>query len=111
MGLEEFPEIESFQKLPHRVIVKGGSSRFDPEEGAQLGGIVINNVGQTIREVSINLVIFDERETLLLSTSTIPEPSLLPQGAIGSFLFRLKDFPAEIKKYHLFPSWKYDDRA
>jgi hypothetical protein len=110
MGLEQFPEIESFQKLPHRVIVKGGSSQFDPKEGAELRGIVINNIGTTIREVSVNLVVFDEREMPLLNTSTTPEPSRLPQGAIGSFLFRLKDFPGEIKKYYLYPSWKYDDK-
>lgn len=110
MGIQEFPEIESFQKLPHRVIVKGGSSRFDPEEGAELRGIVINNMGTPIRDVSVNLVVFDEREMPLLNTSTTPEPSRLPQGAIGSFLFRLKDFPGEIKKYYLYPSWKYDDK-
>ena len=110
MGLEQFPEIESFQKLPHHVIVKGGSSRFDPEAGAELRGIVINNIGQTIRDVSVNLVIFDEKETPILNTSTAPEPAVLPQGAIGSFLFRLKDFPGMIKKYYLYSSWKYDDR-
>jgi len=111
VGLEQFPEIESFQKLPHRVIVKGGSSRFDPKEGAELRGIVINNIGHTIREVSVNLVIFDERETPILNTSIAPDPEILPQGAIGSFFFRLKDFPSEIKKYYLYPSWKYDERG
>ena len=111
MGLEQFPEIESFQKLPHRVIVKGGSASFDPREGAELRGIVINNIGQTVRDISVNLVIFDERETPLFNTSTVPDPAVLPQGAIGSFHFRLKDFPGEIKKYYLYPSWKYDDRT
>lgn len=111
MGIEQFPEIESFQKLPHRVIIKGGSSRFDPKEGAQLRGIVINNIGHTIRDVSVNLVVFDERETPLFNAVTAPDPPVLPQGAIGSFLFQLKDYPAEIKKYYLYSSWKYDDRA
>lgn len=110
MGLEKFPEIESFQKLPHRVIVKGGSSSFDPKEGAGLRGIIINNIGQTIREVSVNLVIFDDNETPLLNTSVVPDPPVLPQGAVGSFLFQLKDFPGEIKKYYLYSSWKYDDK-
>lgn len=110
MGFEEFPAIESFQKLPHRVIVKGGSSRFDPKEGAELRGIVINNIGQTIRDVSVNLVVFDEKEKPLFNTSTVPDPDILPQGAIGSFLFRLKDFPSEIKRYYLYPSWKYHDK-
>lgn len=111
MGLEQFPEIESFQKLPHRVIVKGGSSHFDPKEGAELRGIVINNIGQTIREISVNLVVFDENETPLFNTSAVPDPDTLPQGAIGTFLFQFKDFSGEIKKYYLYPSWKYDDRA
>ena len=109
MGIERFPEIESFQKLPHRVIVKGGSSRFDPNEGAELRGIVINNIGHPIREISVNLVIFDEHETPLLSVSAEPDPSQLPQGGIGSFIFQLKDFHQEIKKYYLYSSWKYDD--
>jgi len=110
MGIEKFPEIESFQKLPHQVILKGGSSRFDPKEGAELRGIIINNIGQTIRDVSVNLVVFDEKETPSFNTSTTPDPEVLPQGAIGSFLFRLKDYPGEIKKYYLYSSWKYDDR-
>ena len=109
MGIERFPEIESFQKLPHRVIVKGGSSRFDPNEGAELRGIVINNIGHPIREVSVNLVIFDENETPLLNVSAEPDPPQLPQGGIGSFIFQLKDFRQEIKKYYLYSSWKYDD--
>ena len=109
MGLDQFPEIESFQKLPHRVIVKGGDARFDPKDGAELRGIVINNLGQTIRDISVNLVIFDENETPLFNTSTIPEPSVLPQGTIGSFHFQLKEFNGEIKKYYLYPSWRYDD--
>ena len=110
MALSEFPEIESFQKLPHKVIVKGGSSRFDPQEGAELRGIVINNIGQPIRDISVNLVIFNDKETPLLSVSTTPEPPLLEQGAIGSFLFQLKEYPEEIKKYYLYSSWRYDDR-
>jgi len=110
MGIEQFPEIESFQKLPRRVIVKGGGSRFDPKVGAELRGIVINNLGHPIRDVSVNLVIFDERERPVLNTSTPPDPPLLPQGAIGSFVFQLKDFPSEIKNYYLYSSWKYDEK-
>lgn len=111
VSIEQFPEIESFQKLPHRVIVKGGSSRFDPQEGAELRGIVINNSGQPIRSVVVNLVVFDERETPLVNVSAVPDPEHLPQGAIGSFLFQLKNFDREIKKYYLYPSWKYDDQV
>ncbi len=109
MGIERFPEIESFQKLPHRVIVKGGSSQFDPKEGAELRGIVINNIGHPICKVSVNLVVFDDREMPILNTSIEPDPAQLPQGAIGSFVFQLKDFHEEIKKYYLYPSWKYDE--
>ncbi len=110
MGIEQFPEIESFQKLPRRVIVKGASSRYDSKEGTELRGIVINNLGHTIRDVSVNLVVFDEKETPQFSTSTTPEPSILHQGSIGSFVFRITDHPAEIKNYYLYTSWKYDDR-
>lgn len=111
MGIESFPEIESFQKLPHQVIVKGGSSRFDPKEGAELRGIVINNIGHTICELSVNLVVFDERETPLFKTSALPDPETLPQGGIASFVFRLKDCASEIKKYYLYSSWQYDTKS
>lgn len=111
MTLEKFPEIESFQKLPHRVIVKGGGTQFDPKEGAELRGIVINNIGQMITDVSVNLVIFDDHERPVLNTSIAPDPAILPQGAIGSFHFRLKDFPSEIKSYYLYSSWKYDEKS
>lgn len=110
MTLSEFPEIESFQKLPHRVILKGGASRFDPASGAELRGIVINNIGQPIRDLAVGLVIFDDKETPLLNVSTVPEPPALPQGGIASFLFQVKDYPGEIKKYYLYSSWQYDDR-
>ena len=110
MGIESFPDIESFQKLPHQVIVKGGSSRFDPKDGAELRGIVINNIGHTIRNLSVNLVVFDETETPLFKTSMAPDPDVVPQGAIASFIFQLKECAAEIKKYYLYSSWKYDNK-
>lgn len=110
MGIEQFPEIESFQKLPRRVIVKGATSHYDPKEGTELRGIVINNLGRTVRDVSVNLVVFDDREIPQFSTSTVSEPSVLPQGAIGSFVFRITEHEGEIKRYYLYPSWKYDDR-
>ena len=58
MGLETFPEIESFQKLPRQVIVKGGSASFSARDGAELRGIVINNSGSSIRDVRVSLVVF-----------------------------------------------------
>ena len=110
MGLETFPEIENFQKLPRQVIVKGGGSSFDAREGAELRGIVINNIGHPIRDVRVHIVIFERKVIPVLNTSTTPDPERLPQGAIGSFTFRLKDHPSEIKDYHLYATWKFDER-
>ncbi len=110
MGLETFPEIESFQKLPHQVIVKGGSSRFSEREGAELGGIVINNVGNPICDLRVNLVIFDEHKIPQLNTSALANPNTLEQGGIANFNFRLKDYPKRIDDYYLYASWRFDDR-
>jgi hypothetical protein len=92
MNVEAFPEIENFHKLPHQVIVKGASSTYDREQGAFLHGIVINNIGHTICNV------------------TTTSPDRLPQGAIGAFSFQIKDYHEEIKDYHLFTSWKFFDK-
>jgi len=111
MGLETFPEIENFQKLPHQVIVKGGHSSFSLAHGAQLRGIVINNIGHTIKDLKVHVVIFNERKIPILNTSAIPVPSALPQGTIATFLFQLKDHPREILDYYLYANWKFDDQA
>jgi hypothetical protein len=110
MGLEAFPEIESFQKLPRQVIVKAGGSTFSEKEGAELRGIVINNIGQSIRDLRVHAVILDENKLPVMSTSIDPAPSLLPQGAIGSFTFQFKEYPHRITDYHLYANWKFDDR-
>ena len=91
MGLEAFPEIESFQKLPRQVIVKGGGSTFSEKDGAALRGIVINNIGQPIRDLRVHAVILDENKIPVMSTSLDPNPNNLPQGAIGSFIFQFKE--------------------
>lgn len=109
MGIEQFPEIETFQKLPRKVIVKGGSSGFDAKGRPELRGIVINNVGQPIRNVKVSVVIFNELEMPVLNKSATPEPDSLPQGGIGSFSFTLEDYDQEIKNYYLYANWKYDD--
>ena len=62
MGIEQFPEIETFQKLPRKVIVKGGSSGFDTAGRPELRGIVINNAGYSIRNTKVFLVVFDHQE-------------------------------------------------
>ncbi len=110
MGLEAFPEIESFQKLPRQVIVKGGNSTFSDKEGASLRGIVINNIGQSIRDLRVHAVILDENKIPVLSTSLDPDPSTLPQGAIGSFTFQFKEYSQKIGHYYLYANWKFDDR-
>jgi len=110
MGLETFPEIENFQKLPHQVIVKGGSSSFHEQEGAELGGIVINNVGHTICDLRVNLVVFDDLKIPILNTSLAANPEALPQGGIANFTFRIKDYPKQIDDYYLYTNWRFDDR-
>ena len=109
MGIEQFPEIETFQKLPRKVIVKGGSSGFDSKGRPELRGIVINNVGHPIQDIKVSLILFNEDEIPILNKRTNPDPTSLPQGAIGSFTFILDDYEAEIKNYYLYANWKYDD--
>ncbi|MFA6599521.1 MAG: hypothetical protein WC352_03145 [Candidatus Omnitrophota bacterium] len=110
MGIESFPEIESFHKLPRQVIVKGASSTYDQEKGALLHGIVINNIGHAISQIRVNVVIFDTNKMPVLNTSTVPQPDTLPQGKIGAFSFQFKEYPEEITDYHLFTSWKFVDK-
>lgn len=109
MGIEQFPEIETFQKLPRKVIVKGGSSGFDAKKRPELRGIVINNAGHPIRDVKVFLIIFNEQEIPILNKSADSEPDALEQGTIGSFTFTLDDYSDEIKNYYLYATWKYDD--
>lgn len=109
MDLEAFPEIESFQKLPRQVIVKGGSSTYSEKEGAELRGIVINNIGHSIKDLRVQAVILDENRIPVMSTGVEPEPKTLPQGGIGSFVVRLKEYSKRIADYHLYANWKFDD--
>ena len=111
MGIEAFPEIESFQKLPRQVIVKGGTSTFEETKGATLRGIVINNIGHSIRDLRVNVVILNSQGIPVLSTGTAPEPQEIAQGGISSFLFNIEDYPEKILNYHLYADWKFDDRA
>ncbi|MBU9889034.1 MAG: hypothetical protein KTQ49_04105 [Candidatus Omnitrophica bacterium] len=111
MGIESFPEIENFQKLPHEVIIKGAGTRFIPSEGAELRGIVINNVGHPIKNVRAQLVVFDKDRVPLLGVSTPTDPDRLPQGGMAHFHFRLKDQKQEIKDYFLHANWSFDETA
>ncbi|HXV27887.1 MAG TPA: hypothetical protein VD913_02885 [bacterium] len=110
MGIETFPEIENFQKLPHQVIVKGGNWSFSEREGAELRGIVINNIGQPIRDLRISLVVLNDGKIPVLNTSVVAVPESLSQGGIATFIFQLKDFAERITDYHLLSHWKFDDR-
>ena len=111
MGIEQFPEIETFQKLPRKVIVKGGNSGFDSQGRPELRGIVINNAGHPIRDIKVSVVIFNEDELPILNKSTLSDPVKLPQGGIASFTFLLADYQQEIKNYYLYANWKYDDSS
>lgn len=109
MGIETFPEIESFQKLPRQVILKGGASTYNAVNGAELRGIVINNTGNAIKDIRVNIVIFDARNIPIYNTGVVSDPSALTQGGVASFLFQIKDYPGEIKDYYLYSNWRFDD--
>lgn len=111
MGIESFPEIENFQKLPREVIIKGASTHFNEAEGASLRGIVINNIGHPIKNIRAQLVIFDKNQVPVLGTSVPTEPDQLPQGGIANFQFQLKEHKTEIKKYFLHANWSFDETA
>ena len=111
MGIESFPEIENFQKLPHEVIIKGASTHYREGEGAELQGIVINNIGHAIKNIRAQLVILDKNRVPLLGTSIATDPDHLPQGGIANFHFRLKDHKEEIKNYFLHANWGFDETS
>jgi hypothetical protein len=109
VGIQEFPEIETFQKLPRKVIVKGGSSGVGSDGKPELRGIVINNIGHFIKTIRVSLIVFDEHDIPILNASAVPEPNQLPQGGIASFAIKLDDYDKEITNYYLYANWKYDD--
>ena len=110
MGLETFPEIESFNKLPRQVIVKAGSSTYDEKDGAQLRGIVINNTGHAIKDISVRVIVLDDHSIPVISTSVSPEPTSLHQGGIASFSVRVENYTKKVSNCHLTVDWKFDDR-
>ena len=109
MGIEEFPAIESFQRLPKKIIVKGGDSVVNKNGDAELGGIVINNLGQSVCDIVVHLVVFDEKEMPAINASIKPEQDRLEQGNIASFKFTLEKFGQPVKNFYLYANWKYDD--
>ena len=111
MGIEEFPEIETFQKLPKRLIVKGGDSTLDEKGKAVLTGIVINNLGLSVKRIRVFLVIFDENDIPVLNVTTVPLPDSLPQGRIASFRFSIAGQKKVVENYYLYANWQYEDAA
>jgi len=109
MGIEEFPAIESFQRLPKKLIVKGGDSLLNKNQDTELGGLVINNLGQSVRDIIVHLVVFDEKEIPLINLSQKPDPDCLDQGKMASFKFVLEKFGKPIKNFYLYANWKYND--
>ena len=109
MSLETFPEIENFQKLPRKVIVKGGDPSIDDNQNTRLSGLVINNSGNGIRDVVVHVVLFDENKIPVFSLSAPADPEVLAQGGIGSFTFRFKEKSRKIVNYHLYSDWRFDE--
>lgn len=109
MDIDAFPEIENFQKLPKDVIVKAGSTGFDGKGGSSLQGLVINNIGNTICDLRVCIVVFNEKKIPLLNTSTSTDPAVLPQGGMANFRFEFKQQVAELKDFHLFTTWRFDE--
>ena len=109
MGIEEFPEIETFQKLPKRLIVKGGDSTVDAKGNAVLNGIVINNLGLSVKRIRVFLVVFDEDEIPVTNVTTTAQPDTLPQGGIASFRISVLGHGKIVDNYYLYANWQYDD--
>lgn len=108
MKLNSFPEIEDFRKLPHEVVVKGALSEADPKKGVEVRGIVINNIGQPIKNIRVQVVVFDEYHLPQMSTSLSPSPSKLQQGGIANFVFALTDLEKPVKDLYLHANWSFD---
>lgn len=109
MSIESFPEIENFQKLPREIIVKGASSSFSSKEGLEVRGIVINNIGQPIKNIRVQVVVFNENKLPILGAATETEPSKLPQGGISKFCFKLREIKEETENYYLHTNWSFDE--
>jgi len=109
MGFEDFPDIESFNKLPKKLIIKAGETSVTDKGEAILTGIVINNLGQTVQGVQIFLILFDDNHVPLAEHRAEPDPNKLSQGALGAFKFSLKGHRQKITNYYLHTRWSYLD--
>ncbi|MBI4431729.1 MAG: hypothetical protein HY587_08485 [Candidatus Omnitrophica bacterium] len=109
-NFDHFPTIEAFQKLPRQVIVKGGKTSVSENGASELSGIVINNLTQPIRNVRVNLILFDENQMPLRNITAAPHPNRLAQGTIGSFTVKAESSEKEIDNYYLYATWEYEDK-
>jgi len=109
MGFEDFPDIESFSKLPKKLIIKAGDTNVTSGGDATLSGLVINNLGQPVRNVEVYLVLFNDKHIPVGDHKTLPDPQGLTQGGLGSFQFVLKGHQKEITNYYLHARWDYVD--
>ena len=108
MRLNSFPEIEDFRKLPREVVVNGAISEPDPKKGVEIRGIVINNIWQPIKNIRIQVVVFDEYHLPQMSTSLSPAPSKLQQGGIANFIFTFEGLEKPVKDFYLHANWGFD---
>jgi len=108
MQLNSFPEIEDFRKLPREVVVKGAISESDPKKGVEIRGIVINNIGQPIKNIRVQVVVFDEYHLPQMSMSLSPTPSKLQQGGIANFIFVFEGLEKPVKDFYLHANWGFD---
>jgi hypothetical protein len=108
MRLNSFPEIEDFRKLPREVVVKGAISETDIAKGVEIRGIVINNIGQPIKNIRVQAVVFDEYHLPQMSTSLAPSPPKLQQGGIANFIFTLHELEKPVKDFYLHANWGFD---
>jgi len=108
MRLNSFPEIEDFRKLPREVVVKGAISEANLEKGVEIRGIVINNLGQAIKNIRVQVVVFDEYHLPQMSTGISPSPSKLQQGGIANFIFTFQGLEKPVKDFYLHANWGFD---
>ena len=109
-NFEHFPTIEAFQNLPRQVIVKGGKTDVVSDDTAELSGIVINNLSQPIRDIRVNLILFDEDEMPIMNLTAASNPDRLDQGTIASFTVKVRERGKPIDNHYLYATWQYDDR-
>ncbi|HRK62581.1 MAG TPA: hypothetical protein PLY88_08585 [Candidatus Omnitrophota bacterium] len=108
MRLNSFPEIEDFRKLPREVVVKGAISETSLEKGVEIRGIVINNLGQAIKNIRVQVVVFDEYHLPQMSTGISPSPAKLQQGGIANFIFTFQGLEKPVKDFYLHANWGFD---